>query len=166
MKKAFLVLALLAGLIVSAPTAHAGDFSLSVGHIPTRVVAGYELRAGLSDPGEGIAIGLNNALSALSNDLKLPGLIVRWRQQTVLELGALSGGFAGAAGADSTNAGEASHLFLGAGGYLLEYIKADAVWIVDSRAESNYAVYAGADVARLGPKLVDLGAAVWKKTGL
>lgn len=163
------ILALLVAFAIllpaSAPRSEAAGFTYGLDTIPTRVTAGYRLVSGPSDPGEAGSISLNNALSVINDSARLPGFVVKWKEERVLELGVLSGGYAGAAGADATTS-DNGHAFLGVGGYVLEFLKADAIWVLDSNAASNYGVFVGVDVARLGPKLVSLTTAAWGKTGL
>lgn len=163
-----LALLMAVAIILSAPAnrSEAAGFSYALADIPTRVTTGYTLVAGTSDPGEAGAIGLNNILSVVNENLTIPGLVVSWGDQRVLELGVLSGGYGGAAGNDAAVPERKSYAFLGVGAYVLEGISANAVYVLDSGVESNFIAYVGVDVARLGPKLVSLTSAAWKQTGL
>lgn len=160
------LLALVTMLVASPNRSEAAELSYALADIPTRVTAGYTLVAGTEDPGEAGAIGLNNILSVVSENLTIPGFVVSWGDQRVLELGVLSGGYGGAAGSDATGPERESYAFLGVGAYLLEGISANVVYVLDSGVDSNFIAYVGMDVARLGPKLVSLTSAAWGKTGL
>ena len=163
-----LVLAIMlpASAICSSTRSEAAGLSYAMADIPTRVTAGYTLVAGTDDPGEAGAIGLNNVLSVLNENLTIPGLVVSWGDQRVFELGVLSGGYGGAAGDDATVPERKGYAFLGVGAYVLEGLHANVVYVFASRAQTNILTYVGLDVARLGPKLVSLTSAAWGKTGL
>jgi hypothetical protein len=166
------LLAVLVALAITLPGAanrsEAGDLSWGLEDIPTRVTTGVTLSGGLDDPGEAGSIGINNILGVVNENLTIPGFVVSWKDQKVLELGVLSGGYSGAAGNDSATPTEQSNgfAFLGVGAYLLEGISANAIYVLDSRAESQFMFYAALDVAKLGPRLVSFTSAAWAQTGL
>ena len=166
------LLAVLVALAITLPVlaerSFAGDLSWGLADIPTRVTTGVTLSGGLDDPGEAGSVGLNNILSVVNENLTIPGFVVSWKDQKVLELGVLSGGYSGMAGNDAAAPEEQGNgfAFLGLGAYLLEGVSANAVYVLDSRAESQFMFYAALDVAALGPKLVSLTQSAWKQTGL
>src|SRR3990167_3488109 len=164
------LMALLVALAIAAPApVFASSLTYGLDTIPTRVTAGYRLISGPSDPGEALSIDLNNVLSALSTEARLQGLVVKWGDERILELGVLSGGYGGQAGADATT-GTENQPFLGAGGWILEVLKVDAI-VMRNRAEATpndpnpnrfaFGVFAGLDVAQAGPKLVSVVTAGW-----
>jgi len=163
------LLVVLVALVFALPgLATASDLTYGLADIPTRVTTGVTLSGGLNDPGEAGSVGLNNILSVVNENLTIPGFVVSWKDQKILELGVLSGGYSGAAGNDSATPTQQGNgfAFLGLGAYLLEGLSANAVYALDSRAESQFMFYAALDVAALGPKLVSLTTAAWKQTGL
>jgi hypothetical protein len=164
-KPMYLLLALLSVFLALPLTAQASDLSWGLADVPTRVSAGYTLSGGLDDPGEAGAIGLNNVLSVVNESLTIPGFVVSYKDQRILELGVLSGGYSGATGADAT-AEDGGFAFLGLGAYLLEGLSWNVIYVLDGRAESQFMAFASVDVAKLGPKLVSLTSAAWGKTGL
>ena len=152
-------------LPASAKYSWAGDLTYGLADVPTRVSAGYTLSGGVDDPGEAGAISLNNILSVVNANLTIPGFVVSYKDQRILEMGVLSGGYSGATGADAT-AESGGFAFLGLGAYFLEGISGNVVYVLDSRAQSNVLTYVSLDVAKLGPKLVSLTSTAWKQTGL
>ena len=159
------LLALLSVFLALPLTAQAGDLTYGLADVPTRVSAGYTLSGGLDDPGEAGAIGLNNVLSVVNESLTIPGFVVSYKDQRILELGVLSGGYSGATGDDGT-AKDGGFAFLGLGAYLLKGLSWNVIYVLDGRAESQFMAFASVDVARLGPKLVSLTSAAWAQTGL
>ena len=166
-KKGMICLLALLSVFLALPLTAQAESSLTYGlaDIPTRVSAGYTLSGGLDDPGEAGAISLNNVLSVVNANLTIPGFVVSYKDQRVLEVGVLSGGYSGATGADAT-AEDGGFAFVGLGAYLLEGISGNVIYVLDSRAESQFMAFASVDVARLGPKLVSLTSAAWAQTGL
>src|SRR3990172_4697236 len=134
------LLALLSVFLALPLTAQAGDLTYGLADVPTRVSAGYTLSGGLDDPGEAGAIGLNNVLSVVNESLTIPGFVVSYKDQRILEFGVLSGGYSGATGADAT-AEDGGFAFLGLGAYFLEGISGNVVYVLDSRAQSNVLTY-------------------------
>ena len=162
------LLAFLSVLLALPLSAQAAGLSAALADIPTRVTTGLTLSGGLDDPGEAGAIGLNRVLAVVNANLTVPGLVVSWGDQRVLELGVLSGGYSGASGNDALAPDQQGKgfAFVGVGAYLLEALSANVVYVLDSRAETNLLTYVALDIAALGPKLVSLTSAAWKQPGL
>jgi hypothetical protein len=167
MKRAMICLLALAAIVFAVPlSAQAGDFTYGKTDISTQVVAGYTLADGLNDPGEAVAISLNNILSVINENLTLPGYQLSWKEHRVLELGIISGGYGGPQGSDVTDDKGDGSVFVAAGARLLETVNGSVIYYLDSRRESNIKTFVGVDVAALGPKLVTWTSTLWGKTGL
>lgn len=161
-----LIVALAIILPASANRSFAGEFTHGWAKVPTQIVAGYTLSGGLNDPGEAVSLSLNNVLTVINENLEVPGYQLSWRGHRLVEVGALTGGYSGPQGRDASADTFDGGAFIGVGARLLEAVNANAIYMLDSRAKSNFKTFVGVDLAVMGPKLVSLTSAAWSKTGL
>lgn len=164
----YVLVVLLVALIMlpaSANRSFAGDFTAAFGDVPMQVTAGYTLIAGPSDPGEAGALTLNSILGVINSNLTIPGVSIAYRGTEIAKLGILSGGYSGPAGSDLT-AKDNGRFFLSAGASVLGGLHGNAMYVLDSRAESNWGVYASVEPAKVGPVAAKLIGTMWSKTGL